>query len=137
MLAAGPGGLGHAWSRDTGHTVSEENVEFIRNLFAGASTLDKKALLDALPALIPQVTQPDVEWVEDPSRADGRVYRGHEGVLASSRIAAGTTTSDGWPCSPRAQVGPISRRHGCPPFAVPACSRPGESCPVAHDRTPH
>ncbi|MEA2455910.1 MAG: hypothetical protein QOI45_2172, partial [Thermoleophilaceae bacterium] len=63
--------------------MSEENVEFLRNLFAGPQGLDKQTLLAALPELIPQVCDPEIEWVEDPTRADGRVYRGHEGVLDS------------------------------------------------------
>jgi ketosteroid isomerase-like protein len=63
--------------------MSEENVEFLRNLFAGPQSLDTQALLAALPELIPQVCDPEIEWVEDPTRADGRVYRGHEGVLDS------------------------------------------------------
>ena len=63
--------------------MSRENVEFLEGLFAGAADLDKKAMLDALPDLIPQVCDPDIEWVEDPRRADRRVYRGHEGVRES------------------------------------------------------
>jgi ketosteroid isomerase-like protein len=45
--------------------------------------MDKQQLLEALPELIVQVCDPDIEWVEDPQRADGRVYRGHEGVQQS------------------------------------------------------
>ena len=30
-----------------------------------------------------QTSDPEIEWVEDPRRADGRVYRGHEGVRES------------------------------------------------------
>ena len=45
--------------------------------------MDKQALLDALPELIPQICDPEIEWVEDPRRADRRVYRGHEGVRES------------------------------------------------------
>jgi ketosteroid isomerase-like protein len=63
--------------------MSQENVDFIRNLFAGTASMDKQALLAALPDLIPQVADPAIEWIEDPTRADSRVYRGHEGVLAS------------------------------------------------------
>jgi ketosteroid isomerase-like protein len=63
--------------------MSQENVDFIRNLYVGAKDLDKEALLAALPDLIAQTCDPEVEWVEDPSRADGRVYRGHEGVRTS------------------------------------------------------
>ncbi len=63
--------------------MSQENVEFVRNLFAGAASMDQQALLEALPELIPQVADPAIEWTEDPTRADSRVYRGHDGVLAS------------------------------------------------------
>jgi ketosteroid isomerase-like protein len=63
--------------------MSQENVELLEGLFAGAADMDKQALLDALPALIAQICDPDIEWVEDPRRADRRVYRGHEGVRES------------------------------------------------------
>ncbi len=63
--------------------VSQQNVEFLEGLFAGAADLDKQALLDALPDLIAQTCDPEIEWVEDPKRADRRVYRGHQGVRES------------------------------------------------------
>jgi ketosteroid isomerase-like protein len=63
--------------------MSHENVEFLEGLFAGATDMDKQALLDALPELIPQMCDPDIEWMEDPRRADRRIYRGHEGVRES------------------------------------------------------
>jgi ketosteroid isomerase-like protein len=63
--------------------MSQEHVEFLQGLFAGAAELDKRALLDALPSLIAQTCDPEIEWVEDPQRADRRVYRGHEGVRKS------------------------------------------------------
>ena len=63
--------------------MSQENVEFLEGLFAGAEEMDKQALLDALPELIAQTCDPEIEWVEDPRRADRRVYRGHEGVRES------------------------------------------------------
>jgi ketosteroid isomerase-like protein len=63
--------------------MSQENVDFLTGLFAAADTLDKEAMLAALPALIEQACDPDIEWVEDPQRADGRTYRGHEGVRES------------------------------------------------------
>jgi ketosteroid isomerase-like protein len=40
-------------------------------------------MLAALPTLIEQACDPDIEWVEDPQRADGRIYRGHAGVRES------------------------------------------------------
>src|SRR5436190_731223 len=78
--------LGGRYANATGilrASMSEENVEFLEGLFAGAADLDKRALLDALPELIAQTCDPEIEWVEDPQRADGRVYRGHEGVRQS------------------------------------------------------
>jgi ketosteroid isomerase-like protein len=60
--------------------MSQENVELLQNLFAGPQSIQKEALLAALPELIPQICDPEIEWVEDPSRADGRTYHGHEGV---------------------------------------------------------
>jgi uncharacterized protein len=63
--------------------MSQANVEFVKGLLAGATDMDKQVLLAALPELIAQTCDPDIEWVEDPQRADGRVYRGHEGVQQS------------------------------------------------------
>jgi ketosteroid isomerase-like protein len=63
--------------------MSQENVEFLEALLTGASEMDKQALLDALPELIAQACDPEIEWVEDPRRADRRVYHGHEGVRES------------------------------------------------------
>ena len=63
--------------------MSQENVEFMKGLFAAASDMDKEALLAALPELIAQTCDPEIEWYEDPQRADARVYRGHEGVRKS------------------------------------------------------
>ncbi len=63
--------------------MSKENVEFVRNLFTAGASMDKQALLAALPELIPQVADPDIEWIEDPTRVDSRTYRGHDGVLRS------------------------------------------------------
>jgi ketosteroid isomerase-like protein len=65
--------------------MSEENVEFVAGIFAAADGMDKEALLAALPDLVPQLCDPDVEWIEDPSRADSRTYRGHAGVIESWR----------------------------------------------------
>jgi ketosteroid isomerase-like protein len=63
--------------------MSRENVDLIRGLFAGAGELDKEELAAVLPALIEQTCDPAIEWVEDPQRADGRIYHGHEGVRQS------------------------------------------------------
>ncbi|HEV7565937.1 MAG TPA: nuclear transport factor 2 family protein [Microbacteriaceae bacterium] len=63
--------------------MSQENVEFVRNLVSGASGMDKQSLLAVLPELIAQTCHPDIEWVEHLDRADRRVYHGHEGVRES------------------------------------------------------
>jgi ketosteroid isomerase-like protein len=63
--------------------MSRENVEILEGLFAATDGMDKQALLAALPELIAELCHPDIEWVEDPHRADGQVHRGHEGVRRS------------------------------------------------------
>ena len=50
---------------------------------SASAGMDKEAILAALPELVPQLCDPDVEWIEDPVRADGRTYRGHAGVIES------------------------------------------------------
>ena len=63
--------------------MSQENVEFVKQFFAAGEAMDKQALLGILPAFIEQTCDPEIEWIEDPQRADGRTYRGHEGVRES------------------------------------------------------
>ena len=63
--------------------MSQENVEFVKAFFAAGSAVEKEALLSALPELIAQACDPEIEWYEDPQRADARVYRGHRGVRES------------------------------------------------------
>jgi len=63
--------------------MSQENVEFVKAFFAAGSAVDKEALLSALPELIAQACDPEIEWYEDPQRADARIYRGHRGVHES------------------------------------------------------
>ena len=63
----------------------QENVEFVAGIFAAVDSMDRDALVAALPNLVPQICDPEIEWIEDPQRADARVYRGHEGVIASWR----------------------------------------------------
>jgi len=55
----------------------------VRGFFEGAVSADKEALLEMLPQVIEQTCDPEIEWVEDPQRADGRTYRGHAGVRDS------------------------------------------------------
>ena len=63
--------------------MSQQDVDAVRSLFAGTATADKQAVLEMLPQLIEQMCDPEIEWVEDPRRADRRVYRGHAGVRDS------------------------------------------------------
>jgi ketosteroid isomerase-like protein len=63
--------------------MSQENVDFVRGLFSGVPDMDKNALLAALPELVQHACDPEIAWIEDPSRADARTYRGHEGVIES------------------------------------------------------
>ena len=63
--------------------MSKENAELVQAFFAAPGTMDKDTILANLPAMIEQICDREIEWVEDPQRADGRVYRGHEGVRES------------------------------------------------------
>lgn len=64
--------------------MSGGNVEFVEGLYAaGTAATDKNTLLAALPQIIAQMCDPEIEWIEDPQRADGRIYRGHAGVRES------------------------------------------------------
>jgi ketosteroid isomerase-like protein len=63
--------------------MSQENVDFAKSLFAAADGMDKQALLAVLPEFIEQTCDPEIEWIEDPQRAGGRVYCGHRGVRES------------------------------------------------------
>lgn len=58
-------------------------MTFVEGLYAGAADADKQGLLAALPELIANACDPEIEWVEDPQRADGKVYCGHAGVQES------------------------------------------------------
>jgi ketosteroid isomerase-like protein len=64
--------------------MSGGNVEFVEALYAaGAAGSDKATLLANLPEIVAQLCDPEIEWIEDPNRADGRTYRGHAGVRES------------------------------------------------------
>jgi ketosteroid isomerase-like protein len=69
--------------RDTAQTMSQENVEFVTGLYAAGEGMDKEQLLAGLPQLIEQICDPEIEWIEDPGRADSQTYHGHAGVLRS------------------------------------------------------
>ena len=58
--------------------MSQENVEIVRR-FYGPAAEGKAAMLAAMPRLL-EFCHPDIEWFDDPARADGRTYRGREGV---------------------------------------------------------
>ena len=63
--------------------MSQENVEFVKGFFTAGAGADKQALLAALPEVIAQMCDPEIEWIEDPQRPDSRTYRGHDGVRES------------------------------------------------------
>jgi len=65
--------------------MSQQDVELLEGLLAGASGMDREELLAALPELVAAVCTEDVEWVEDPRRADGHTHRGAEAVIGSWR----------------------------------------------------
>lgn len=65
--------------------MSQENVDFVRGLFSGVAEMSKDDLLAALPQLVESACDPEIEWIEDPSRADASTYHGHEGVIESWR----------------------------------------------------
>jgi len=63
--------------------MSQQNVEFVKGFLTVVPDMDKDQLLAALPEVIRQGCDPDIEWIEDPRRADGHTYKGHAGVLES------------------------------------------------------
>lgn len=63
--------------------MSRENVEFVEGLLAASTGMNKEALLAALPELIAQTCDPEIEWVEHLDLADRRVQHGHEQVQQS------------------------------------------------------
>jgi ketosteroid isomerase-like protein len=63
--------------------MSQQDVELVRSLFDGMVNADKEAMLQMLPEVIEQTFDPEIEWVEDPQRADSRTCRGHAGVRES------------------------------------------------------
>ena len=91
--------------------MSQENVEFIEGLIKGADAMDKQAVLAALPELISQTCAPDIEWAEDPRRADGTIYNFGSGA---------------WEVLPGSGV-PTAQQ-------VRALTRYAASCPLANQR---
>jgi hypothetical protein len=70
--------------------VSQKNVEFVEfveGLFAGQTAIDKQELLAALPRLVLEICDPEIEWIESSG-----------GVGCAGGL-------DGWPSfSPRSAV---------------------------------
>jgi ketosteroid isomerase-like protein len=96
--------------------MSQENVEFVEGLFAATDGMDKEAFLAILPAFIEQTCDPEIEWIEDPQRADGRTYRGHEGVRESWERWLDQWDQYGWEAERIVDCGDavlvVSREHG-------------------------
>jgi uncharacterized protein len=63
--------------------MSQENVDLVKGFLGAGAEMDKQTLLAALPEVIAQTCDPEIEWHEDPQRADASVHRGHGGVLES------------------------------------------------------
>ena len=63
--------------------MSQQNVEFVTGLYSAGESMDQEHLLAALPQLIAQACDPEIEWIEDPEHSDSRTYRGHDVVLRS------------------------------------------------------
>jgi ketosteroid isomerase-like protein len=61
--------------------MSRENVELIKGVFGGFEGADSDAIREMLPAVIAEICDPEIEFVETPERVDARTYHGHEGVL--------------------------------------------------------
>jgi ketosteroid isomerase-like protein len=60
--------------------MSEENVDVIRRMYRVGEAMSLDDLRAALPDLIAEFADPEIEWIEGPARIDARTYRGHEGV---------------------------------------------------------
>jgi ketosteroid isomerase-like protein len=60
--------------------MSEANVELIRRMYRLGEMMNRDDLLAALPELIPEFADPEIEWIESTNRIDRRTYRGYEGV---------------------------------------------------------
>jgi len=58
--------------------MSQANVELIRRMYGLGDAMSLDDLLAALPELIPEFADPEIEWIESTNRIDRR-YRGYEG----------------------------------------------------------
>jgi len=61
--------------------MSSENVELIKGIFSGFDGADSDAIREMLPAVIAEICDPEIEFVETPERVDAQTFHGHEGVL--------------------------------------------------------
>jgi ketosteroid isomerase-like protein len=96
--------------------VSQENVDFVKALMSQSEGIGREELIAALPVFVGAFCDPDVEWFEDPQRADGRVYRGHAGVLESFKLWLDQWDEYGWETERIVDCGDdvlvYSREHG-------------------------
>ena len=60
--------------------MSQESVDLIRRMYRVGEAMNLDELISALPELIPEFADPQIEWIESPTRIDRRTYRGYEGV---------------------------------------------------------
>jgi ketosteroid isomerase-like protein len=60
--------------------MSQANVDLIRRLYRLGEAMSVDDLLAALPELIPEFADPEIEWIESTNRIDRRTYRGYEGA---------------------------------------------------------
>ena len=74
--------------------MSQENVELIEGVFAGTEIEDKRVLLAALPELLAQTCDPDIERVEDPSAPTAASITGMRVCNSplSDGLSSGTST---------------------------------------------
>jgi len=66
--------------------MSAESVALVKGLLEAGEGFDpgqKEEFLAALPGIIEQVFDPEIEWVEAPERIDSMTRHGHAGVLES------------------------------------------------------
>jgi ketosteroid isomerase-like protein len=63
--------------RDTARAMSQENVELAARFYEPQGS--KAEILAAMPRAM-ELCHPDIEWIDDPSRADGATHHGRDGV---------------------------------------------------------
>jgi hypothetical protein len=123
-------------------------VELIRGILDGVEGGDLEAIREILPALVREVCDPEVEFVETPERVDARTYYGHDGVLEAFNRwldqwdeydAETESFEDQWRRRLRRgpRTGPRAQRADGGSSAVPDFSRcaTGRSCATASTTT--